>query len=493
MSFYSKKALISFVALAAIGCIPLACSSSSRDSNDEDPDQAALAAIPNVPSKKLDCGTPAKPGYAVCHARVRTDSNGNIKAFATPGGLGPSQLASAYLIPSTGGAGKTIAIVDANDDPNAESDLATYRSTFGLPACTTANGCFQKVNQNGQQSNYPSPDAGWAGEIALDIDMASAACPACNILLVEANTASIADLGTSVNTAASLGATVISNSYGGGEDGSEATSDSQYYTHAGVAIFASTGDGAYGASYPATGKAVISVGGTALTTSTSARGWAEKVWFTNSTEGTGSGCSSHVAKPSYQTQTACSTKKATADLSAVADPATGVAVYDTYGGSGWAVYGGTSVSSPLVASIFAKIGQGAATGAYPWQNQANFYDVTTGSNGTCSPSILCKAGTGWDGPTGVGTPNATAIANGGTDAGPPADSGTGVDSGPVDSGHDSGTGTCSHAVCDQGDPLTKSCSTCATAVCKRDSYCCSTAWDDICVSEVSRYCGQTCN
>jgi len=488
MSFYSKKTAISFVALAALGCVPLACSGTARDDSNSnsrgssDPDQAALNAIDKQPSKALCDHSNLKAGQVACFARVRTDTAGKIKKFATPSGLGPSDIQGAYKIPSGGGEGKTIAIVDAMDDPNAEADLATYRSTFGLPPCTTANGCFKKVNQDGQASPLPAGDTGWAGEIALDLDMASAVCPECNILLVESNAASIDDLGTAVNAAVTLGATVVSNSYGGGEDGSEATYDSKYYVHAGVGIFASTGDDGYAASYPATSAGVISVGGTSLAASSSDRGWAEQVW-----DGAGSGCSTSVDKPAYQTTDACS-KKATADVSAVADPNTGVAVYDTYGGSGWNVYGGTSVSSPLVASLFAKTGQGAATGEYAWTHTSNFYDVTSGSNGSCSPSVLCNAGAGWDGPTGVGTPNATAIAGGGgTDGGtPPVDSGP-----PADGG--GGGGTCSHPICTSGGKLTSACDPCATQVCAADSYCCDTAWDSVCVGEVASVCGQTCN
>src|SRR5262249_11759682 len=153
------------------------------------------------------------------------------------------------------------------------SDLAIYRAQFGLPPCTTANGCFKKVNQSGQASPLPSPDPGWAGEIALDIDMVSAACPGCKILLVEANTAST-DLGVAVNTAAALGANAISNSYGGDEDSSDPTLNSSYFNPPGVLITASTGDWGYGVSHPATEAHVLAVGGTSLTQSNSPRGWA---------------------------------------------------------------------------------------------------------------------------------------------------------------------------------------------------------------------------
>ncbi|WP_394848089.1 S53 family peptidase [Pendulispora brunnea] len=485
MSLYSKKTAVSFIsvtalaALVPLACIPLACSSGSRDDapsrNVGDPDQEALSQIQEQPSKSVCDRTNLKPGFAACHAKVRTEPSGNVKAFATPSGFGPSDLQAAYKVPSGGGEGKIIAIVDAQDDPKAEADLGVYRSQFGLSSCTTANGCFKKVNQDGKASPLPAADDGWSGEIALDLDMASAICPECKILLVEANSASLDDLGKAVNTAVSLGATVVSNSYGGSEDSTESQADTDYYVHPGVGIFASTGDNGYGTSYPAASAGVISVGGTSLTKSSSTRGWAESVW-----NGAGSGCSKYISKPSWQTDTGCS-KKVMGDVSAVADPNTGVAVYVTQGASGWAVYGGTSASSPIVASIYAKTGHGGDNGSYVWTHTGNFYDVTSGSNGSCSPSYLCKGTAGYDGPTGWGSPNATALAGGGggTDAGTGTDSGSG--------------GTCAHNVCSTGAKLTKSCSACATAVCNNDSYCCNTAWDNYCVSEVADYCDQTCN
>ncbi|MFC5098923.1 hypothetical protein [Amycolatopsis plumensis] len=197
------------------------------------------------------CAQTAKPGMATCFAERQTDTmRAALAPNALPSGFGPSGLRSAYNLTASGSASATVAIVDAYDDPNAESDLATYRSTYGLPACTTANGCFKKVNQNGQTSPLPTADSGWAGEISLDVDMVSAICPSCHILLVEASQPSMADLGTAVNTAVSLGAKYVSNSYGGGEDGSEPSYDSSYFHHPGVAITASTGDSGYGIRLP---------------------------------------------------------------------------------------------------------------------------------------------------------------------------------------------------------------------------------------------------
>ncbi|MEU3844273.1 putative Ig domain-containing protein [Streptomyces sp. NPDC028635] len=373
-----------------------------------------------VPTTHL-CAT-AAPGHASCFAQRRTDIKQQLTAAlaaATPSGLSPANLHSAYNLPTTGGTGITVAIVDAYNDPNAEADLATYRSTYGLSSCTKANGCFKQVSQTGSTTSLPTNDTGWAGEEALDLDMVSAVCPNCSIILVEANSANDTDLGIAENEAVALGAKVVSNSWGGSEASSQTTEDTQYFKHPGVAITVSSGDSAYGAEYPATSQYVTAVGGTALTTASNSRGWSESVWHTNSTEGTGSGCSAYDPKPSWQTDTGCA-KRMEADVSAVADPATGVAVYDTYGGSGWAVYGGTSASAPIVAGVYALAGTPGTTdypAKYPYQHTGNLYDVTSGSNGSCSTSYFCTAGAGYDGPTGWGTPNGTAAFTAGTSTG----------------------------------------------------------------------------
>ncbi|MEV0742719.1 putative Ig domain-containing protein [Streptomyces sp. NPDC050549] len=376
-----------------------------------------------VPTEHL-CAT-AAPGSAACFAQRRTDikqklaSAVHADAAAAVSGLSPANLHSAYALPSTGGSGMTVAVVDAYNDPNAASDLATYRSNFGLSACTVASGCFKQVSQTGSTTSLPTNDTGWAGEEALDIDMVSAVCPNCNIILVEASSATDSDLGTAENEAVALGAKFVSNSWGGSESSSQTSEDTSYFKHPGVAITVSSGDSAYGAEYPATSQYVTAVGGTALSTSSNTRGWTESVWKTSSTEGTGSGCSAYDAKPSWQTDTGC-TKRMEADVSAVADPATGVAVYDTYGGSGWAVYGGTSASSPIIAGVYALAGTPGSSdypAKYPYSNTSNLYDVTSGNNGSCSTSYFCTAGTGYDGPTGWGTPDGTAAFTAGTTTG----------------------------------------------------------------------------
>jgi len=331
-------------------------------------------------------------GHVRCFSLVK----GNAAASG-PSGYGPADLQSAYKLPSaTAGSGQTVAIVDAFDDPTAESDLAQYRSFYGLPACTTANGCFRKVNQTGG-TIYPAPSPDWDLEISLDLDMASAICPNCHILLVESNTNLDTDLYTAEDTAARLGASTISNSWGGGEYSGQ-TSDDAHFNHPGVAITASSGDSGYGVSYPAASRYLTAVGGTSLTRDSSSRGWSETVW-----SGAGSGCSAYDAKPSWQTDTGCA-RRTVADVSAVADPNTGVAVL--YAGLWWTV-GGTSVSSPIIASVYALAGNASTVnaGSYPYSHTAGLFDVTSGSNGSCSPSYLCHGQTGYDGPTGLGTPN----------------------------------------------------------------------------------------
>jgi subtilase family serine protease len=342
---------------------------------------------------------------ASCNALVRMPTNGAAPNAASPSGLSPANLQSAYNLPSgTAGSGQTVAIVDAYDDPSAEADLAVYRSQFGLPACTTANGCFRKVSQTGG-TNYPRRNGGWAEEISLDLDMVSAICPNCHILLVEAKSASFANLGAAVNEAAALGANAISNSYGG-TDAPDSTYGS-FYNHPGIAVTASSGDAGYGAQFPASSHYVTAVGGTTLTTSSGSRGWTETAW-----SGAGSGCSAYntALSGASSSGTGCS-RRAEADVSAVANPSTGVSVYDSFayqGLSGWLVFGGTSVSSPIIASVYALAGNASSIdNNYPYTHSGSLFDVTSGSNGSCPTSQWCNARAGWDGPTGLGTPNGT--------------------------------------------------------------------------------------
>ena len=351
-------------------------------------------------------------GLFRCLAHVRTTGAGVNRRItshaATPTGLGALDLQSAYKIDATKLATSTkptVAIVDAYGYTSLAADLATYRSYYGLPACTVASGCLKIMDQDGG-TNLPRMDVGWAGEQALDVDAVSAICPDCKIIVVQARSASFANLGAAVNTAArQAGVVAISNSYGGG-DAADTTYGS-YYNHPGIAITASTGDSGYkGGSYPASSSYVTAVGGTSLFAAGNTRGWTESVW-----SGAGSGCSTYntALAAAAGSDTGCA-KRAMADVSAAADPSNGgMAVYypTSRSNSTWAQVGGTSESAPIIAAVYA-LGTNSLAGysnALPYSHTANLFDVTSGSNGSCPTTQWCNARTGWDGPTGLGTPN----------------------------------------------------------------------------------------
>jgi hypothetical protein len=348
----------------------------------------------------------------------------NNKPFA--GFLTPARLHAAYELPDETAAGstQTIAVVDAFDDPTAEADLAVYDKQFGLPACTTENGCFKKVNQKGEAAPLPKVEGGWATEVSIDVQMARAICQSCHILLVEAKTEEFSDLGTGVNAAVKLGATEISNSYGGTEQSSYTALNNADYNHPGVLVAASSGDCGYlnkacpedtvGANFPADSPDVLSVGGTSL--SEVAGTWTSTTW-----EEGGSGCSSLFSAALWQSAvanfsaTGCGSGRAIADISAIGDPNTGVDVYDSTpeepgAPTGWGVWGGTSVAAPIVAAEFALAG-GASGVSYPAATlyshageAASLYDVVSGTNGKCATATICKSVSGYDGPTGLGSP-----------------------------------------------------------------------------------------
>ena len=363
------------------------------------------------------CGVPGL-SVGACGAQVVTNSAGEplvTNPSPPPTAYGPSVFHTAYNVPTTAPTVQTIAIVDAYDDPNVEADLAVFSSNYGLPSCTTANGCFRKINQNGG-TTYPIADPGWGLEISLDVEVAHAMCQNCKILLVEATSASLSNLGVAENRAAASGANVISNSWGASEFSSESSYES-YFNHPGVAITASTGDSGYGVQYPAASRYVTAVGGTSLNVNSDGSWKSETAW-----SGAGSGCSRYIGKPSWQTDTGCG-RRTVADVSADADPNTGAAVYDSYayqGETGWFQVGGTSLSSPLIASTYALSGNASSltAGSTPYSNTSLLHDVTGGSNGSCGGSYLCTATVGYDGPTGLGTPNGLA-AFGGTSGGSP--------------------------------------------------------------------------
>jgi Fungal fucose-specific lectin len=338
------------------------------------------------------------------------------------GGFAPADFRKAYKLPETGGSGQTVAIVDAYNDPNAYSDLKTYRSTYKLPECTEESGCFKKVNQKGESKNYPANNAGWATEISLDLDMVSATCPGCHILLVEADEPSLTDLGTAENEAATLGATVISNSYGGSEGTEENKYEDEkkygsYYEHPGIPITVASGDDGYGVEFPAGSPHVIAVGGTALKKEEkSARGWSEEVWRNTEFKvgekgaGTGSGCTlKEETKPPWQHDTGCSNRTDN-DVAAVASCSTPVSVYDTYEvekARWWEPMCGTSASAPIIGGIEALAEKAVKTeGAEVFYGQPNAeFPVTKGSDGECGGSYLCTASEGYNGPAGMGAPD----------------------------------------------------------------------------------------
>lgn len=357
------------------------------------------------------CATP-RHGDAACTARQAADRSGRPVTNATvppSTALTPAQLQSAYKLTGLSSGGRTVAIVDAYGYPNLERDLGVYRAQFGLPACTKANGCLKVLNQTGG-TKLPRTNTGWAQEQALDVDAVSAACPDCKIVVLQASTASFANLGTAVQTAAKIpGVVAISNSYGG-SDASDA-SYGKYYNFPGIAVTASAGDSGYqGASYPASSSYVVAVGGTSLVAASTTRGWSETVW-----SGTGSGCSSLNAAldAASSSNTGCA-GRAMNDVAAASDPNLGgLAVYypKSSSASTWGQFGGTSEASPIIASVYALSGNtgSAATGTYansiPYSHAGSLFDVTSGTNGSCPTVQWCSAGTGWDGTTGLGTPN----------------------------------------------------------------------------------------
>ena len=365
---------------------------------------AATSASSAAHSKRVCAVAPA--GYAACQSHVVTDAN--LKPLATTsyqGGYSPTQLRTAYGL--GGGSAPTVAIVDAYANPAATvvADLAAYRTQFGLGTAT-----LTQVNQSGG-TTLASSNAGWGQEEMLDLEMVSAICPACPILYVGASSASFNDLAAAVDRAALMGAKVISNSYGGNEFSGEATIAS-HYNHPGVAITVSSGDSGYGAQAPAAFNTVTAVGGTTLRLTAANARLSETVW-----SGAGSGCSAYITKPTWQHDGACS-RRTISDVAAVADPSTGVAVYDSYGSTGganWYVFGGTSVAAPIIGAVYALSGNtaGVPVSLAYGASAGSLFDVTSGSNGRCvrghstTGAYLCTGGAGYDGPTGNGTPNGT--------------------------------------------------------------------------------------
>ncbi|MGW7362246.1 S53 family peptidase [Streptomyces sp. NPDC054841] len=381
------------------------------------------------------CTQPPEPDRTACLATIRTDlpSVSSVPPNAKPPGYSPRDIRSAYDLSGRHGDdhghgdgdgdghglghgdghgqghGRTVAITVAFHNPNLESDLAVYRRQFNLPPCTKANGCLRQINQRGGSTPPSGTNSGWALESALDVDAVSAACPGCRILVVEADNNLLSNLLTAVDQAVTQGAKVVSNSWAltVGEVPFETSFDHHFSDHPGVAFTFAAGNGGYGTTYPAASPYVTSVGGTSLNRARNLRGWTESAWSR-----TGSGCSLYEPKPSFQHDPLCANRTMN-DVSAVADPATGLAVYNTFGssGTGWRVVGGTSLSNVLVAAMYALAGNhtsGTYPNSYPYARSHAFNDITTGSNGACGGTYLCTAAPGYDGPTGIGTPRGVA-------------------------------------------------------------------------------------
>jgi len=419
-------------------------------------------------------GTPGARAY-----EVAAGARGGSSTIGPAGGLTPGDLGTAYGVTTTGGTGQTVAVVDAYNDPDINTDLQTFDSQYGLATCSTSNGCLTVLNETGGTTLPANDTTGWSVEETLDVEAVHSVCQGCNIILLEANSQSPADLATAVNTAATtLDATEISNSYGFPES-TATTSDVAAYNHPGVVITASTGDDGYydfdylgeaspspynQDNFPAAFNTVIAVGGTSLYLSQTGTRQSETVWnddgpkdyweqnFGEPLGAGGGGCSTTISAQKWQTKlsvwssTGCGTFRSEADIAADADYLTGLDIYDTYScasgciSSGWITVGGTSLSSPIISSLFALAGgaQGVnypALTLYGHLGSTSLYDVTTGGNGYCdgegaaqcgdwnlagdgildcdypktgsTPSVgdrACDALKGYDGPTGVGTP-----------------------------------------------------------------------------------------
>lgn len=393
----------------------------------------ATPAIAASPAQAATVACPAaSPGQLTCAVldSIPSSAAPGVQASA-PAGYSPAQLQDAYgLQAANEGMRQTVAVIEAGGDPNAAADLAVYRTQYGLPACTSSDGCLTTINQTGG-TTLPPPDTGYTQQIPTDLEMVSAVCPNCHLLLVEANDNAITDLGQAVDEAVSQGARIVDFSYYGPEDPGEATQWDPYFNHPGVAITAAAGNSGYTGgplNYPAASPYVTSVGGTVLnpagatgctTSQAGARGWCETAWSQAT-----SGCSQYEPKPSWQGATGC-TGRADNDLAGVASstgsPSAPVAVYDSYNTTGWIETGETGVAAPVIAGIYADAGTPGTSdnpASYPYQHPGGGYvnpgtaypyfdglnDITSGSTGTCSVTDLCTSAAGWDGPAGLGSP-----------------------------------------------------------------------------------------
>jgi len=359
------------------------------------------------------CSIAKTGGLASCHIQVLLDANNSPLVSASPAGYTPAQLRGAYGVSGHAASQPIIAIVDAYNDPTIKKDLDAYSLQFHLPilpickttAAKSAVPCFQKINQTGGSAT-PAANGDWSMEMALDVEASHAMCENCSLVLVEAKSPNTTNLLAAVDTAVKTSAVAISNSWGGPEYKGETKLDA-HFKHNGIAFTFSSGDSGYGVQYPAASPYVTAVGGTSLyMNGNSYRN--EDAW-----SGAGSGCSQYETKPAWQKDAMCKGRMV-ADVSAVADPATGAAIYSSTspnGQKGWFTAGGTSLAAPIIAAIYALGGlpknQSANSLPYSLGNKNNLHDVVGGNNGSCGSSYLCAGKTKYDGPTGLGTPKGT--------------------------------------------------------------------------------------
>jgi subtilase family serine protease len=354
------------------------------------------------------------PGHAQPPLRIAND------ATTSPTGISPTRIRKAYGFSAitNQGSGQTIGIVDAYDDPNIAADLTHFNSTFGLATCTTTNGCFKKVYASGTK---PAANAGWALEIALDVEWAHVIAPKAKIVLVETSSNSLTSLLHGVDVAVQQGASVVSMSWGGDEFSTEHNYDSHFSIN-NVTFTVSSGDSGFGAQWPASSPNVVAVGGTKLSADSSGNYISESAW-----SGSGGGLSRYESEPSYQSRFPIprdsTGKRAVPDVAYDAAPSTGVPVYNTVlyqGEKGWFQVGGTSASAPQWAGLFAVANSIRHSGgkanlshtnntvyAIAKTTYSDYHDIHSGTNGTCG--ALCTSVTGYDTVTGIGSPKANLL------------------------------------------------------------------------------------
>ncbi|MFC4114478.1 hypothetical protein [Nonomuraea zeae] len=361
------------------------------------------------PSTRAIC--PEDAEQASCLLRVAADGAGRVLRPAEAvqddsGVLTAKDLQEAYRLPADLlGGGQTVAVVVPYDVGSAEADLAVYRAANGLHACDAVFPCFRKVNQRGGDTP-PPPDSGYALHAAAGLQLASAACPNCKLLLVQADDASFANQALAVDQAAAQGADAVVVMAGVAEF-EEQAAQAAHFDHPGVAITAAAGAGFNSSGrqiVPAAYSTVVAVGGTELWRDPAAkRGWSETAWA-----GTGSGCSLFETRPSWQRSGACGDQRTVADVSAVASPNTPVQVY-AGALDGWVAASGTPVAAAFIAGVYGLAGTDSATpaGKRLYRGSRYVFDITAGANGTCGGSDVCTAVRGYDAPSGMGTPNGT--------------------------------------------------------------------------------------